>query len=133
MLSLVETRNRHFMDMCRRVIASIPAGEPIRISEVARIAANQEAPFYYCTYTYALRVLRVMRHGRLTMQNDRRAQMFREILKRCEKKMIRFDCDLQEALVMVLAEGRASQFFISDSTAERLVQRITSERRAMRG
>ncbi len=133
MLSLVETRNRHFMEMCRRVMASIPPYEEIRISEVARMAANQEAPFYYVTYTYALRVLRVMRHGHIKMQNDRRAQMFREIMKRCEKKMIRYDCDLAGALTMVLAEGRASQFFISDSTAERLAQRITSERRRMRG
>ena len=76
-----------------------------------------------------------MAHGRLTMRRDRRLEMFAEIREKCERYMASHPgCRLPEALGYVLASESASQFFIAEATAVRLVQRLRSgawrERRA---
>ncbi|MBD5332454.1 MAG: hypothetical protein HDR97_01705 [Bacteroides sp.] len=136
MMNLIETRNRHFIEAARKVIRELPAGEPIDIASVAAKAAMSRAPHYYCSYEYALRVLRVLGHGRLKMRRDRRRAMFEELRAKCDLYMERHGCRLPEALGYVLAGESASQFFISGATALRLVQQLRglgsplSERRA---
>lgn len=128
MLSLIETRNRHFLRACRDIILSLPAGRDIDLAEVAAKAAASPAPHYYCTYEYALRMIRVLRHGRLTLRRDRRLAMWEELSAKTALYEARHGCRLPEALANVLASERGSQFFISPSTALRLVQRLRSAR-----
>lgn len=124
MLSLIETRNRHFIEACRREISKLPVGEEINITRVAMKAATSPAPHYYCTYIYALRMLRVFRHGRLALKRDRRYALWSELNEKCSRYMERTGCLLPEALGYVLAGEPASQFFIAPSTALRLAQKL---------
>lgn len=124
MLSLIETRNRHFIEACRREISNLPAGREINITQVAMKAAMSPAPHYYCTYIYALRMLRVLRHGRMGLRRDRRYAMWSELNGKCSRYMERTGCRLPEALGYVLAGETASQFFIAPSTALRLAQKL---------
>ncbi len=124
MLSLIETRNRHFLTACREIIINLPSGKEINLADVAAKAAASPAPHYYCTYEYALRMLRVLRHGRLSLRRDRRRLLWEELNTKVSMLMARRGCRLPEALASVLASETASQFFISPSTALRLVQRL---------
>lgn len=124
MLSLIETRNRHFLAACREIIINLPSGKEINLADVAAKAAASPAPHYYCTYEYALRMLRVLRHGRLSLRRDRRRLLWEELNTKVSMLMARRGCRLPEALASVLASETASQFFISPSTALRLVQRL---------
>ncbi len=124
MLSLIETRNRHFLNACREVISSMPAGEEINLTVVAELASSSPAPHYYCTFTYALRMLRLLRHGRLPLRNDRRRMLWEELNLKTAIVMARRGCRMPEALANVLATQTASQFFIAPTTALRLVQRL---------
>ncbi len=126
MLALVETRDRHFLKVCRSIIKSLPPEEPINMLTVAQRAIMCPAPHYYCTYTYALRVLRVLRHGRLPMRRDRRLDMWREINNKVQRVMDRRGVPLGDALAYVLAFEGSSRFFIAPSTALRLVQKLVS-------
>ncbi len=91
---------------------------------VAMAAAKSPAPHYYCTFTYALRMLRVLRHGRIRLKRDRRLDMWEELDAKCSRYMERHGCRLPEALCNVLASESASEFFIAPTTALRLVQRL---------
>lgn len=106
MLSLIETRNRHFLAACREIIANLPAGEEINLARVAEEAAQSPAPHYYCTFTYALRMIRLLRHGRLPLRNDRRRLLWEELNIKTAIVMARRGCRLPEALSFVLAGGR---------------------------
>lgn len=124
MLTLIETRNRHFLESCRRIMRNLPQGEEINLMRVAMTAAKSPAPHYYCTFTYALRMLRVLRHGRIRLKRDRRLDMWEELDTKCFRYMERNGCRLPEALCNVLASESASEFFIAPTTALRLVQRL---------
>lgn len=124
MLSLIETRNRHFLESCRNIMRSLPAGEEINLTRVAMLAAKSPAPHYYCTFTYAMRMLRVLRHGKMKLRGGRRLNLWVELNGKCNRYMDRHGCNLPEALGYVLATERASEFFIAPTTALRLVQRL---------
>lgn len=125
MLSLIETRNRHFIARCRQLMAETPAGTPISREDIARRAALSPAPCYYCSYEYALRVIRVLRHGRLPMRRDRRLAMYEEINGKINKLMERNPSySLPRALGHVLASASASQFFIAPATALTLAEKL---------
>lgn len=133
MLNLITLRNRHFLTVVSALIDSIPAGKPVDIDAIAAKVALSPAPAYYCTYDYALRVLRVLRHGRLTLRRDRRFELWTELNARVSRLMARRGVRLPEALANVLADGGASQFFISPATASTLARRyyLPSERRIL--
>lgn len=122
MYYLITLRNRHFLEAARRVISSIPAGHPVSLRYVASQAALEPAPCYYCTYEYALRMLRVLRHGRLKLRNDRRLALWEELDRRAGRLMERHGYRLDFALANVLADGHASQFFISPARAMDLLR-----------
>lgn len=115
MLDLVNLRNRHFKEACRRVMAQ--SDRPLTTAEIAARAASQPAPCYYCTYEYALRCIRVLRHGRLHVKEGRRARMWREIDGKTRLVQERHGISLPAALMRVLAECTASEFFISPQRA----------------
>ncbi|MCM1137771.1 MAG: hypothetical protein NC221_03550 [Duncaniella sp.] len=122
MLSLIETRNRHFMNACSEIIKNTHS--PLKLREVALQAAMSPAPHYYCTFEYALRMLRVLRHNRLKLRNDRRLALWKELLGKVEGLMERRGYKLTDALSHVLCSCSASQFFISPSTAYRLAYEV---------
>lgn len=123
MLSLLSIRNRHFLTAVRSILLSLPAGSPIDIEAVAAKAALSPAPAYYCTFDYALRMLRVLRHGRLTLRRDRRLELWTELNRRVSRLMESRSMTLPEALANVLSAGHASQFFIAPATAASLARR----------
>ncbi len=124
MLSLTETRNRHFLEACHRLILSMGPSEPVVAAEVAARAAMMPAPHYYCTFEYALRMLRVLRHGRLKLRNDRRLAQWMEINSKVDRLMEKRGCSLIEALTHVLTFEPASRFFITPSTACGLLYKL---------
>ena len=79
MLSLVTLRNRHFLTAVRSILLSLPAGMQPDIEAIAAKAAMSPAPAYYCTYEYALRMLRVLRHGRLQLRRARRCGLLADL------------------------------------------------------
>lgn len=124
MLSLIDVRNRHFISAVKRIIDSLPPGSPVDIDTIAARAAMGPAPTYYCTYDYALRMLRVYRHGRLRLRRDRRFALWTELNAKVSRLMERRSIKLPDALANVLADGHASQFFISPSTAAKLARTL---------
>ena len=74
MSNLMNLRDRHFMDACREIIKNLDPTMEINMREVAQRAAMSPAPHYYCTFEYALRMIRVLRHGRLKLRNVERAE-----------------------------------------------------------
>lgn len=117
MLDLIETRNRHFREACLRVMARLDAKSNPSLRMVAELAAREPAPFYYCTFEYALRCLRVLRHGRLRMRTERRRAMWAELDSKVRARQERTGESVSEALARVLASSGASQFFISPERA----------------
>ncbi len=69
-------------------------------------------------------MIRLLRHGRLPLRNDRRRLLWEELNIKTAIVMARRGCRLPEALSFVLAGGSASRFFIAPTTAHRLVQRL---------
>lgn len=123
MLNLVDVRNRHFLAEVKRIIDSAAPGTVPDLQSVAARASLSPAPTYYCTYDYALRMLRVLRHGRLRLRRDRRYALWTELDAKASRIMERRGVSLPVALASVLSSGHASQFFISPSTALKLVYR----------
>lgn len=124
MNNLIETRNRHFMEACHRLILNLDPKEPVNVAEIAAKAAAMPAPHYYCTFDYALRMLRVLRHGRLKLRNDRRLAQWCEINAKVDALMTRRGCGIIEALTHVLTFEHASRFFITPSTAIGLLYKL---------
>lgn len=127
MLTLIEKRNRDFIDASRKVIAAMKAnGERhlMTFTEIAIRTAAYPAPCYYVSHEYALRVLRVMRHGRLTFRRDRRREMFEELDRKVRQLQDKTGMSLNYALWNVLEHSSASSFFINPSTAVRLMQYV---------
>lgn len=123
MFSLIHLRNRHFLTAVSNLISSLPADKAFDIDSIAMQAAMSHAPAYYCTFDYALRMLRVLRHGRLRLRRDRRFAMWTELNTRVTRLMEKRGIRLPDALANVLSDGGASQFFISPATAASLVRR----------
>ena len=70
-------------------------------------------------------MLRVVRHGRLTLRRDRRLAMWEEINAKVTSLMERRpEYNLPRAVAHILASATASQFFISDATALSLAERL---------
>lgn len=126
MLSLIETRDRHFRQACRRVILDLPAGASFTLDEIIERAIHSPAPYFYCTYEYALRMIRVLRHGRIRLRRDRRLRQWTELSARCLELEEKRGMSLANALTHVLATGKASEFFISVVTGKRIFQNRNS-------
>lgn len=124
MLSLIETRNRHFLEACMRINPMILSSDSANLSEVAVQAALSPAPHYYCTFDYALRVLRVLRHGRLKLRNDRRLAQWMEINGKVDKLIAAKGYSLIQALTHVLSFDHASQFFMTPASAVGLLYKL---------
>lgn len=124
---LTATRNRHFMDACRTVIAT--ATGPVTSGYIARKAAAMPAPGYYVSFDYALRVLRYMRRsGFIPREGKGAGALWRELCSKVTALQQRHRIPDSEALSRVLADGKASSFFIRPATALRLYHRLKHTR-----
>lgn len=93
------------------------------ISTLIEKTITTKAPSYYITYNYARRLLSLHRRNLLPRHyRNLRRQMIDEIAHKVDC-LIQKRASLSEtdALTMVLATGNASRFFISTSSARRLI------------
>lgn len=130
MNNLIEIRNRHYLNACLNIIRHLDPREAIDLQDIAMRAAKSPAPRYYCTFDYALRMLRVLRHGRLKLRNDRRTRMWNEINTKVDGLMRKKGVSLIDALAHLLAVEPASEFFISPATAYHLVLQLRARNMA---
>lgn len=122
---LSSLRSRDFVRLCNRIARS--SGGALTQREIIGKALASEAPAYYVDYDYALRVTpQVMKMPREVAGRYSRGKWL-EIADRCRAELAsRRSKDLGAALVNVLASGRASGFFLSPSTALRILQRANT-------
>ena len=119
---LAEERRRDFVRLCRLIFRQSKA--PMSQREIVSQALAHEAPGYYVDYTYALRVTgHVMTMPRATALRYGRGKWL-EIADRCRRELDAGRAtSLSHALALVLSDGHASGFFLSPSTALRILQR----------
>lgn len=123
MLSLLDLRNRHFLNAARRLIEAVPANGYLDLQSIAAKVANSPAPRYYCNYSYALRMLYVYRSDRIKLKEGRRKALWAELNAKVDRKLAAGCPTVSDALADVLAGGGASQFFISPVTALNILRR----------
>ena len=122
---LGEERRRDFVRLCRLI--SRRSKQPLTQRDIVNQALAHEAPGYYVDYTYALRVIgHVMTMPRTVAARYGRGKWL-EIADRCRNEMEARRADsLNHALALVLSSGRASGFFLSASTALRILQQANA-------
>ncbi len=125
MFESLETRDRDFLRTYSRLRKRC-RGERLTASQLVKRAVETEAPSYYVTFDYAYRMLRLLRNGRIPRRySDIKRQQWEEIKNRVDSTRKRYRMrDDSSALSLVLADGRASRFFISPAYALRLLQNL---------
>ncbi|MBE6317678.1 MAG: hypothetical protein E7081_01740 [Bacteroidales bacterium] len=107
---------------CRHCNDCMPPTTAFLIAETVMSGA----PSYYISYNHARRLLSCYRRGQLPVgYNKLRRDMIAEIARKIDNFTASHigKHSEGEALTMVLAEGKASRFFISPSSAMRLLYR----------
>lgn len=130
MLEYLNQRNRDFIEAVNRVLRD---GRHLKKSlrECVELAAESPAPEYYVTYSHVMARLPGRGSGRLPVSGKtRRSAMWREIIGRADEICERTGCRRTEAVARVLADGNASSFFLTPSTAWVLYHEIMSGRTA---
>ena len=128
MKELREQRDRDFMSAVARERKN-PRNVGRGMRAIVAAAAAGPAPMYYVTYNHVMKEL----PGRNSMDvpvkdNTATARMWRELQRRVGQRMERYRDKKGEAVAMVLAEGGASSFFLSPSTAWVLYHKIKQRR-----
>lgn len=95
------------------------------LSQLVEETVMSNAPSYYIGYGYARRMLSLYRKGKLpTNYNKLRRLMIAEIARKIDRINRKKGTHSEgKALIKVLAEGKASRFFISPTSAMRLIYR----------
>ena len=142
----LESRDRDFMQACRRILASAP--RPVTLRELAERVAREPAPSYYLSFSQVMKVMMripAMRalspHARPVRRllppcaGGEPARRYAEIAARVKTLADgRPGITLAEAVARVLGGG-ASCFFLSPDSARRLYnslcRRSRLERRAV--
>lgn len=116
--SLLLQRQRDFLRTCDSIIAKTAPGTPGRdIRTIARQALRTQAPGYYVEFEYARKVLYTyFSRGTLPAGSQSNRAMWMELIERVNARHAR-GWNISDALNHVLCEGRASQYFIAESTA----------------
>jgi hypothetical protein len=96
-------------------------GQNPPMSRVVNDAISTNAPSYYLTFDYARRLLSQYRRKQLP-KKYRKRDMIVEIARKVDRLMLQNPLlSESDALTMVLTSGNASRFFISESSARRLI------------
>ncbi len=112
---LLLQRRRDFLRACLRAEATERG--PINIASIAHRAMHTPAPGYYVEFESARKVLYTyFSTGRLPAASPHRRAMWLELIDRVKARRDR-GWNITDALQHVLTEGRASQYFIAESTA----------------
>lgn len=120
---LTYRRDTDFMKTCRKVMQE-SGKKQLTTRKITEIASKMPAPGYYVTFTYALRVIRSMNNKKLHTKTDFASKRWEELKLRVNALTKRHNISDTEALARVLAQGGATSFFISPTTALRLYQRL---------
>ncbi len=131
MLELRHERDRDFMKRCREIMAR--PGEVVNLRAVAREAELTGCRSYYVSHNYALRKIREMRRRPGRVEHGRRAELWRELDAKVRRLMESRGLAEADALTAVLADGRASRFFMAPETAWRLLRDEMARCRRRRG
>jgi len=126
----ITPRELHFMESCRKVIQG-HSGK-LNAAEIARLGAAAPAPGYYLDFGYALRRLRMMNTGKYIPRRGTAAARWQELRNRVNDLCRRHGITDSDALMRVLAEGNASSFFLTPSSALRLYRHISARTRRCR-
>ena len=122
MLEEVLIRNRDIKKCYNRIVKQYKKqGQNPPMSRVVNDAISTNAPSYYLTFDYARRLLSQYRRKQLP-KKYRKRDMIVEIARKVDRLMLQNPLlSESDALTMVLTSGNASRFFISESSARRLI------------
>lgn len=122
MLEEVLIRNRDIKKCYNRIVKQYrKQGQNPPMSRVVNDAISTNAPSYYLTFDYARRLLSQYRRKQLP-KKYRKRDMIVEIARKVDRLMLQNPLlSESDALTMVLTSGNASRFFISESSARRLI------------
>ena len=124
MLEEVLIRNRDIKKCYNRIVKQYKKqGQNPPKSTIVNDAISTKAPSYYLTFDYARRLLSQYRRKQLPQKYRRlRHDMIKEIARKVDRLMLQNPLlSESDALTMVLTSGNASRFFISESSARRLI------------
>lgn len=127
MLEYFERRNRDFIKTVNRLLRD-PRHKRRSLRQIVGMAAASPAPDYYVTYSHVVDHIGEWMEQRGGRDGDMRRLMHREICERVARVVARTGCRRCDAVARVLAEGRASCFFVKASTAWVLYHDIMSGR-----
>lgn len=116
--SLQLQRRRDFLRACAATAASEPLHQrPASVEAIVHRTVNSPAPAYYVEFDTARKVLYTyFSQGSLPAHTPHRRAMWLELVGRVDKYRQR-GWNLTDALTRVLSEGKASSFFMAESTA----------------
>jgi predicted Rdx family selenoprotein len=98
------------------------AGKPIEVAEaVHRVVHRPTTGGYYVGVDHVVQMWRKWRKGRMPHMEPLRRQMWDELLHKVVERQRATGCNNLSAICHVLASATASRFFITDSTALKLV------------
>ncbi len=129
MLELKKERDRDFMARCREIMAR--PGQ-IDLEQVAREAEFTGCRSYYVTHPYALRKIRELHRYPDRVRSGRRGALWAELAAKVDRLVTARGLTDIDALTAVLAEGRASRFFMAQATAQRLLCDMVNRQRRHR-
>ena len=123
MFELKTMRNRELMSDYRRYLSAAFAGGSYRgREELIRRMLSECRPHYDATFDYALRMAhRIVRDGLPCRQKGIKAEMWREFCGYVSEIVDRKNCDISEAVATVLAEKRASRYFLTYKQASKII------------
>ncbi len=116
-------RNTELMRDYRRIMASdLASGGYVLQKELIRRVLTNSRPYYDATFDHALRMMqRMVRDGKPCNSKGIRREMWEEIKLHVEEVVSRRGCNLADAVAIVLAEKRASRYFLSVKQAYKVI------------
>lgn len=126
-VTLREERDRELIKMYRKQLSlHLKSDSRIVRHDIIRDVIMAGKPRCHVSFEYALRVIsQLKRVGMLQPKMTVRRAMWREIMGHIDDIMSHHaDYSLSKALMIVLSERRASQFFISQQYAYKLIYEV---------
>lgn len=127
---LKRKRDRDFMNVCRRIIRNNDG--PLRAADVAVAAAREPAPEFYVSFGQARKKLGDLRRRGPAAIGKRNAAMYLDINSRVEELQRKMGCSLSDGIAIVLAEGKAPRFYLTEKSAVFLYSILRSRSRKER-
>lgn len=122
--TLIALRNESFFNTCKEVARSFSGR--VSTKDIVDIALARPGVDYFVDYDTARRhVGRILRSRSMWMYAKVREGIWHELAFRVTRLMTRYPhLSSDQALARILAEGKASRYFIGASSARRIYQRM---------